>query len=92
MDDLTTFKNQNKPKNTLSVFSEEILSLHEDGYSVKQIKIFLTKFKNIKVSTSAIYKFLSAGDNIIETKKTSTKSNSGEKTFAQKFFSNDSNF
>ena len=55
---LEKFKKENEPQMPLYRYKKEILNLRNDGYSLNQIVIFLSKFLEIKTNKMAISRLL----------------------------------
>jgi len=60
MSNLEKFKNLEKPgfKSKLSKYNNEIYSLFEDGYTVKQIHKYLIEMEKVEVSLDYVYKYI----------------------------------
>jgi len=69
--DLVEFMEQNKPKNPLGLFKDEIAALKERCYSSAQVKQFLKECRGITVSVSTINRYYK--DEILEEKRRTLK-------------------
>ncbi|MDX9742632.1 MAG: hypothetical protein RBT59_02310 [Arcobacteraceae bacterium] len=69
--DLVEFMEQNKPKNPLGLFKDEIAALKERCYSSAQVKQFLKECRGVTVSVSTINRYYK--DEILEEKRRTLK-------------------
>lgn len=61
MSDLDDFKAKNPPNGKVSKiepYKSDILDLKSNGYSTKDIVLYLSQYKNIKISVQAVNNFL----------------------------------
>ena len=61
MSDLDDFKAKNLPNGRMSKiepYKKDILDLKSNGYSTKDIVLYLSQYKNIKISVQAVNNFL----------------------------------